>query len=117
MELIRKVCSLGAALAIVLGGAGASEAATGLSSCGRITTPGNYVVGNDLMTSGTCFTIQADNVAIDFQGHKLTGPGPRGIYDDGVAHVGIVITRGTITGFISGIDLNSSSFVTVDRMN
>src|SRR5262245_18483270 len=47
------------------GGTPPAWAQTVLTSCGTITSPGNYRVGNDLTTSGTCFTVQANNVGLD----------------------------------------------------
>jgi hypothetical protein len=43
-----------------------------ISSCGKITTAGTYTLAADLIgISGTCFSIQADNVIIDGDGHSV----------------------------------------------
>lgn len=118
MNWIRRAYWLGATLALLFAGAPGIEAATVLTSCGPITASGSYVVAQDITRSGDCFTIQANHVAIDLQGHTITGNGSggRGITDGGTARAGIIITNGTITKFSDAINLYSSSFITVDRM-
>ena len=71
----------------------------------------------------SCITIGASDVAIDLQGHTITGPGSAmgfgfGITDDGNINpfTNIIIANGTIKGFGSGIGL-ASTYVTVSNIN
>jgi hypothetical protein len=52
--------------------------ATPISVCPyTITAPGNYLVTRNLIANGTCITFDApvSNVALDLQGHSITGNG------------------------------------------
>jgi hypothetical protein len=92
--------------------------ATVLTNCGTISTSGNYVLGSDITTSGTCFTITTGGVGIDLQGHMLTGNGTgQGFLDQGSNDANIVITNGKITNFGQGIQISDSSSETIDRVN
>jgi hypothetical protein len=79
----------------------------------NIATAGSYAVTNDLKATGTCITISIplDDVAIDLQGHTVTGGGTGyGIVCFSPLVLGfpcnhILITNGTITGFGTGIFL------------
>ncbi len=43
-----------------------------ITSCGKITTSGTYTLGTNLIgISGTCFSVQADNVVIDGSGYSV----------------------------------------------
>ncbi len=106
-----------ATLALVLGIASASRAATVLTSCGTISAPGDYVLEDDLTAAGNCFSIDADNVTLDFQGHTLTGNGTGyAVQDLASGNDGVIITNGSITGFEWGIQLYESTLITIDRM-
>jgi hypothetical protein len=111
-------------LALALFGIGAApstEAAppTSISACPyNITTSGNYVVTRDLTISGSCIGINADNVALDLQGHRITGDGAGNGYGircsgNGCNHV--IIANGTVQSFDTGIWL-IGSFNTVAQM-
>ena len=46
---------------------------TRLSKCGLLTTPNRvYRLTSDVTSSGTCFTIRADNIVLDCAGHTIT---------------------------------------------
>jgi hypothetical protein len=79
----------------------------------NIATAGSYAVTSDLKAIGTCITISIplDDVAIDLQGHTVTGGGAGyGIVCFSPNAFGfpcnhILITNGTVTGFGTGIFL------------
>jgi hypothetical protein len=83
----------------------------------NITAPGVYVVTSDLTSAGGCIGIATDNVAIDLQGHKITGDGANGI---GISCGGscnhIIIANGTIERFDAGIFISSGGFITIASM-
>jgi hypothetical protein len=80
----------------------------------NINAPGVYVVTSDLTSAGTCIGIATDDVAIDLQGHKITGDGANGV---GVSGGGnhIIIANGTIERFDTGIFI-SGGFITIASM-
>jgi hypothetical protein len=105
--------------ALVLFGIGAAASAqaappTPISACPyTITAPGNYAVTRDLQASGDCITIAADSVAIDLQGHTITGGGSGvGIARGGI---GLIIANGTVRKFDDGIS-PGSRFTTIANM-
>jgi hypothetical protein len=66
---------LGLMVALFFFGMMAVSFATDVSDCGTLSTAGDtYVLTTNLTnSSGTCFTINADNVTLDCQGYTLTG--------------------------------------------
>jgi len=82
--------------------------ATPLSDCGNISYSVNYVLTGDVGNSGTCFTIEADNVTLDCDGHTITGSGPgNGIYNDG--HSYVTVKNCVVTGFDGGISFGNGA--------
>ena len=108
--MISKVVSnLFAVLALVALGlvaaASPASAQTVLTACGSLAT-GNYILATNITTSGDCFVITGDNVAIDFKGHTIIGDGTgNGITDNGFRHFA-GITNGKIRNFGNGIFLH-----------
>jgi hypothetical protein len=91
------------------------QAQTPIFSCPyNITTPGAYVVTSNLKSSGTCIGITTDDVAIDLQGHKITGDGANGAGVNCVCNHSI-IANGTIEKFDTGIFI-SGGFNTIANM-
>src|SRR6516225_5491746 len=44
-----------------------------LNSCRILDKPGaNYVLQNDVTSDGTCFSVQADGITLDLNGHTVT---------------------------------------------
>src|SRR5689334_14663581 len=43
-----------------------------LKSCGILTRSGRYVLEQDVSSPKTCFSIQADNVTLNLDGHTIT---------------------------------------------
>lgn len=76
-----------------------------IDSCTEITEPGHYVLRRDLEASGTCISIDADDVLLDGAGHTVSGSGTGisvGDYEfPGFSNV--TIENLTITGFWEGI--------------
>jgi hypothetical protein len=89
-----------------------ASAVTPIDSCPEtLAKPGEtYVVTADLTASGTCFTVAADRITIDFKGFELVGDGSGvGITDDGIARLLTTVKNGAIGGFGTGIDLAAST--------
>jgi hypothetical protein len=87
-------------------------------ACGVLSTPG-YVCNltSDLSSNGTCFNVQANNVAIQCNGHSITGSGQAGEETYGVFSNSnaTAITGCSISGFARGIMLeNSTGSMVVD---
>jgi hypothetical protein len=80
-----------------------------------ITTPGAYCLARDLSfsaSSSTAISIQASNVLLDFNGHRLAGPatvGPANSNGISAANgvVNLTIRNGTVQGFLCGIYLGA----------
>ncbi len=100
------------ALAVVLSlvSAGAAEAATKISNCGKITKPGSYVLvrnlpgSTGLRANGSCLVIKANHVTLDLGGYQIKG---NGIGDttngDGIFmrdRKNVTIRNGTVRGFV-----------------
>jgi hypothetical protein len=86
----------------------------------NINAPGVYVVTSDLTSAGSCIGIATDDVAIDLQGHKITGDGANGIgISCGFSPVStcnhIIIANGTIERFDAGIYI-LGGFITIASM-
>jgi hypothetical protein len=94
-----------AALACGLLSAGAHAAGPiPLTSCGKISAPGSYVLVDNVVAAGDCFIVIADDVTIDFGGFVLTGD----TTGRGVAMSGgwkLTLRNGTIQRFATGIAL------------
>lgn len=60
-----------------------------LTDCGVLNAAGSYVLQNDVTSAGTCFTVKADNVTLDLNGHTVTYgdeppiPVPNGSFENG----------------------------------
>ncbi|MFW5704708.1 MAG: hypothetical protein ACOCXG_02590 [Nanoarchaeota archaeon] len=79
-------------------------ALTNIDTCQNLNVAGEtYVVTQDITATGNCFSILADNIILDLNGHTLTGPGSnRGVLFGG-SRVGVTIKNGVINNFDSGI--------------
>lgn len=66
-----------------------------------------YVLQNNITTSGTCFSVDVNNVTIDLNGHTITGD----MTGDGVDFTGnyFTLSNGIITNFIEGVYMEGSS--------
>jgi hypothetical protein len=89
-----------------------ASALTLVSSCPQILTKAGetYYLAADLRSAGSCLTVAADRVTIDFKDHTITGDGSGALVTDGgVARVLTTVKRGTADSFETGIDLAASS--------
>ena len=107
-----KKTTLALAILLPLGIGATSLAAQTISDCGPVTAPGTYTVTTDITAppDTNCLTISASEVAIDLQGHTISGSGfSSGIiagFGSGTAPLqNIIIANGTITGFNQNINL------------
>ncbi len=90
-----------------------------VTSCGSISSPGNYKIMNLLSNSNTCITITSSNVELDCQNYQISGTGAinsYGIYtdgNDGAELTGVTIRDCDITGFDRGMNMEytDNSFV------
>ena len=95
----------------------AAHAQTAVSSCGTLSSSGNYFLTANLTASGTCLIIGADNIAIDLKGHTITGNGTLfGVTDGGIDRDDVIITNGKITNFNNGINLSNSGDAVVTNV-
>jgi hypothetical protein len=89
-----------------------------------ITQQGTYYLDRDLgtaQTSGNAIDIQATNVVLDLNGHKLgggaAGLGTRAVGIHAISRSEITIRNGTVRGFLFGIWLDDASPYTTSREN
>lgn len=82
-------------------------AVTNIDSCRTITSSGSFRLTRNLTANGDCLVIQANDVTIDLQGHRLKGNGTgEGVTaGDDTSRSGIAIRNGVVTNFSDGIDL------------
>ena len=105
---MRKNTTLALAILLALGIGETSLPAQTISACGSVTAPGTYTVTTDITAQPdtNCITISASGVAIDLQGHTISGSGfSSGIFGRGGQN--IIIANGTITGFNQNINLEA----------
>jgi hypothetical protein len=111
-------CLSGLAAIGLAAAAADAPAQTVLTACTTISSPGNYVLGNNITAAGNCFVLAASNVAIDFKGKKVTGNGDgAAITEDGSARNHLVISNGKIRNFFTGIALSQSGHLTIRKMD
>lgn len=111
-------CAIVAALATVVwvGGAGA---VVPLAACGVLNTFGQtYNVTADLHASGgDCLVVANNRITINLRGHSIIQDSPTafgaGVTDGGIARDQTVVRNGAITGFVFGIELDTSTRSTV----
>lgn len=53
---------------------------TPITDCTTISVSGEYVLANDITTTGNCIAVTANDVTIDGNGYKITGDGETGDY-------------------------------------
>ncbi len=112
---------IGAALAFVGLFASAHEASalTVIAACQPLTS-GSYVLNADVTAAANspCFTIMADNVALNLGGHTVTagGVGVAAITDGAVSRRALTVESGTIVADVA-IDLLASSEVRIESLN
>ncbi|VVC02667.1 Right handed beta helix region [Candidatus Burarchaeum australiense] len=76
------------------------------SECGTLVA--NTFLTEDITSTGTCYTIGADSITLDCNGHTLTGAGTgNGVFNNGYDNV--VIKNCIINSFAKGIYFQSGS--------
>jgi len=84
---------------------------TKLINCSNLSLPNTvYTLQNDITTIGTCFTITADNITLDGNGHSINGFGLYGVYVNGRKNINIK-NFGGITNFDNGIKLGGNDSI------
>src|SRR5262245_47376527 len=75
--IMTKKTTLALAILLPLGIGVTSPAAQTIAACGPVTAPGNYTVTTNITAPAdtNCITISASGVAIDLQGHIISGSG------------------------------------------
>src|SRR5229473_8131562 len=60
-----------------------------LKSCGTLDKAGAmYELENDVSSAGTCFSVEADHITLDLQGHSITyATGPKGLARFGISGI------------------------------
>src|SRR6267154_5446890 len=104
---------------LLIGGfGGRASADTAVSTCGTLSSPGNYFLTQNLTATGDCLVIAADNVAIDMKGKTISGNGTgAAIFDASIQHPFAIIRNGTIRNFQIGIDLDNSGLATISNVD
>ncbi|MCH7851137.1 MAG: right-handed parallel beta-helix repeat-containing protein [Nanoarchaeota archaeon] len=79
-----------------------------LTECGSLNIEGaTYELQNDITTTGDCFTIEANSITLNLNGHSINGEGPDIRSGDGVVikrdYTNIIIQNGKIYNFRTGI--------------
>ncbi len=92
---------------------GWASAATTVSNCKTITSPGTYVLISDLSSSSTCIVIESGDVVFDGQGHSITGSytlQTRGVYvyKSGTTLTNVTVRNVTVIAWINGIYYNNT---------
>jgi len=115
----RLLCGLARAMATALITAvwvsGAAAAVSIISSCGTLSTANQtYNLAGDLHAAGgDCLVVANSRITINLQGHSIVQDTPTpfgaGITDGGIARDLTVVRNGTISGFVFGIELDSST--------
>jgi parallel beta-helix repeat protein len=98
-----------AVAAVMILGAGMSQAGGTTVVCGQVITHNTHV-GNDLVNCpGDGLVIGADNIKLDLGGHLIDGDGINAPTDDGIDNTGgfdkVKIDHGTIQQFAQGVHL------------
>jgi parallel beta-helix repeat protein len=112
-----KTTTLALAILLALGIGATPAAAQTISACGEVTDPGTYTVTTDITAppDTNCITVSASGVAIDLQGHTISGSGfSSGIFGRGGQN--IIIANGTIKGFNQNINLEAD-YVSIANIN
>lgn len=91
---------------------------TEITTCLTITTPGSYVLNNNLTALGDCLVVATNFVTINLNGFSIKGNGTgSGIKGNGTSRIGITVHDGTIRRFVRGIDFASEGIqIHIERM-
>jgi parallel beta-helix repeat protein len=98
-----------AAVGLAIPGTPASATVTGLTKCQPITAPGKYRLDADVSGTRTCFRIDANNVTLILNGHRITGGGGA---QPAILTLGSgtsILGPGKLSGWTAGIALDGGS--------
>lgn len=101
------------------GGAGKCMEITQADIPLAITTPGVHCLVENISSASTAITISAHDVALNLNGHTITGTAGSATSSIGVscsARRNAVISNGTITGFFYGVMLNNCDYAQVTHL-
>jgi hypothetical protein len=130
--MITKTALAAATLLLGIGATAPAAYAGGtISGCGATAnSAGTWTVTTNPTTASStpCITITVSGVAIDLQGHMITGTGSASMYPGaGIASgtacsltsvcQNIIIANGTIQGFDTGISSSFTEYLTIAKMN
>ena len=115
MRIVRRLaCAMVAALVAMIWVSGAA-AAVSITACGVLSTFGQtYNATADLHAcGGDCLVVANNRITINLQGHSIIQDYPTafgaGVTDGGIARDVTVVKNGAITGFVFGIELDTST--------
>jgi hypothetical protein len=116
-SFVKNSLSLSAgALALAFAASGSSAfAATPIKGCGLLSSPGAYVLANDIInpampsTGGFCIFATVDRVTLDLAGHTIHSSGHTGSAIAG--EKSFVVRNGTIEGFQFAVDAANNATV------
>ncbi len=115
------VALVGLSLGVMVPAASAAFVGTEITACGLppITVAGNFFLKKNLTATGTdCIRVHHSNVAIDMNGHKITGDGTHsGITDNCNFVEAVAISHGKISDFDDGIDFCDGRVITIERVD
>lgn len=85
-----------------------------VSSCKIITSPGNYSLNQNILTSGTCFTIASNNVAFNCNSHIITGSSSGSAFSLS-GRKNVSISNCDISKFATGVKAVNSTQLTINQ--
>ncbi len=119
------VALVGLSLGVMVPAASAAFVGTEIGACSNtpITVAGNFFLKKNLTATGTnCIVVHHKNVAIDMNGHTITGDGSvghDGITDTGTFVESVAIANGKIKNFDHGINFSGfdSDTITLEKID
>ena len=85
--------------------------------CGALTAPNSVCsLSFDLNSSGTCFTVAAQNVTISCNGHSITGSNASGTYGVYSNQASTAVRNCSISSYSTGIYFNAATNGTMDMV-
>jgi len=104
-----------AALACTLAWTGGADAVVNVTACGTLGEfRQTYNVTTDLHADGgDCLVVANNGITINLQGHSIIQDTPTpfgsGVTDGGIVRDQTTVKNGTVTGFVFGVELDSST--------
>jgi hypothetical protein len=86
-----------------------------ITGCTNINLAGTYYLQNNVSSSGTCFNIQANNVALDCAGYSITGNNSSATYGIYSNQISTTIKNCQISNFATGIYFDTADNGTIDN--